>query len=284
MVNIITSTCRSTTRNERPIVILAGWLGCHPKNLQRYAQMYDRLGYTSLIRIASPASVIHAMINGPPPSNTDIGDVDDNDDNSSSSEMKHIAINTLQHIQQLQPPHFIVHIFSNNGCFLWEWIRYMLFHKSSYNLQNKLLGIIFDSAPAYFHGKVDGLQSALEYVGDKEQRDKLIKLARSLDTNRVKRRHNKFWNGLRNDTYGSENIPQLYLYSDCDKLANVKYLEELIAYRRQQMSGKERVWSRKFVGSSHCGHLKKYPTLYEESVGNFLEFCTAADGFRRSRL
>ena len=61
--------------------------------------MYNRLGYTSLIRIASPASAIHAMINGPTTTDTDIGDVDDNDDNSSSSEMKHLAINTLQHIQ-----------------------------------------------------------------------------------------------------------------------------------------------------------------------------------------
>lgn len=273
---------------SRPIVILAGWLGCHPKNLQRHVQMYDRLGYTSLIRIASPESVLHAMVDGPPVPNAHIdAEVDSNDrnNNKSASEMEHIAINTLQHIQKLQPPHFIIHIFSNNGCFLWEWIRYILFfHESNYNLQDKLIGIIFDSAPAYFHGKIDGLQSALEYVGNKEQRDKLINMARSLNPNQVKHRHDEFWNGLRDDTYGSEHVPQLYLYADNDPLANVKYLEELIAYRRQQISRKERIWSRKFVASSHCGHLKKYPTEYEQFVRGFLEFCTSADGCKRSRL
>lgn len=273
---------------RRPVVILAGWLGCHPKNLQRYVQMYDRLGYNSLIRIASPASVIHAVVDGPPDPNTDIlDDAHGNDHNMCSSlEMKHLAINTLQHIQQSQPPHFIIHIFSNNGCFLWEWIRYILFHQSNtFALKNKLLGIIFDSAPAYFHGKIDDLQSALEYVDNIEQRDKLIKMARSLNRDQVKHRHNQFWNGLCNDTYALDNVPQLYLYSDCDKLANVRYLEELIAHRRQQTtSGKERVWSHKFVGSSHCGHLKKYPIVYEQSVRNFLEFCTTAPGCKRSRL
>ena len=250
--------------------------------------MYDRLGYTSLIRIASPAAVVHATVDGPPSPNTEIefkSDENDRNINMCSSEMKHIAINSLQHIQQLQPPHFIIHIFSNNGCFLWEWMRYILLHQSSYcNLKNSLIGIIFDSAPAYFHGKIDGLLSALQYVGNEEQRDKLINFARSLDPNQLKRRHNEFWSGLRNDTYTSENIPQLYLYSDCDELANVKYLEELIARRRKQVGRKKVVWSHKFVGSSHCGHLKKYPAEYEQTVGNFIEFCTAANGCKRSRL
>ncbi len=247
--------------------------------------MYDRLGYNSVIRIPSPAAVLHAMADGPSSPNTALDHkLDDNGRNTCSSEMKNIAVNTLQHIRQIQPPHFIIHIFSNNGCFLWEWMRYILFHQSSYNLKNKLFGIIFDSAPAYFHGKIDGLLSALQHVGNKEQRGELINTARSLDSNQVKRRHNEFWNGLCNDTYTSENVPQLYLYSDSDPLANMKYLEELIAHRRQQISGEELVWSNTFVGSSHCGHLKKYPAEYEQSVGNFIECCTAANGCKRSRL
>lgn len=280
----MTSFRSKTANSSRPIVILAGWLGCHPKNLQRYVQMYDRLGYNSLIRIPSPAAVVHATVDGPPSPSTDL---EENKSGDSSSEMKNMAINTLQHIQQLQPPHFIIHVFSNNGCFLWEWMRYVLFHQSwSYNLKNSFIGIIFDSAPAYFHGKIDVLLSALQHVDNKEQRDKLINTARSLDPNHVKRRHSEFWNGLCNDTYTSENVPQLYLYSDCDPLTNVKYLEALIAHRRQQISGEKKlVWSHKFVGSSHCGHLKKYPVKYEQSVGNFLEFCIAADGgCKRSRL
>ena len=253
--------------------------------------MYDRLGYNSLIRIASPASVVHAMRSGPESQNNDV------DSNSSSSkEMKHIAITTLQHIQQLQPPHFIIHIFSNNGCFLWEWIRFILFGSNrdntgintTYILQNKLRGIIFDSAPAYYHGKIDGFQSALEYVGNEEERVQLVKMAKSLDPNQVERRHNEFWSGLRNDSQSSASlqkkaVPQLYLYSDFDPLANMKYIEELVVHR-QQIIGKERLWSHKFIGSSHCGHLKSYPTMYEHTVQDFLEFCIDPDGCKRCRL
>ena len=281
---------RNDDDRRRPIVILAGWLGCHPKNLQRHVQMYDRLGYNSLIRIPSPASVVHAMQDGPENQN----DVESN--SSSSKEMKHIAITTLQHIQQLQPTHFIIHIFSNNGCFLWEWIRCILLGRNSdktginttNNLQNKLRGIIFDSAPAYYHGKIDGLQSALEYVGNEEERVQLVKMARSLNSNQVERRHNEFWSGLSNHSQSSTSlqkkaVPQLYLYSDCDPLANMKYIEELVVHRRE-IIGEERVWSHKFIGSSHCGHLKKYPTMYEHTVQDFLEFCIAPDGHKRCRL
>ena len=275
---------------RRPIVILAGWLGCHPKNLQRHVQMYDRLGYNSLIRIPSPASVVHAMQDGPENQN-DVG----SNSLSLSKEMKHIAITTLQHIQQLQPPHFIIHIFSNSGCFLWEWIRFILFGSNrdntgintTYHLQNKLRCIIFDSAPAYYHGKIDGFQSALEYVGNEEERVQLVKMANSLNSTQVERRHNEFWSGLRNDSQSTslqkKAAPQLYLYSDCDTLANMKYIDELVVHRRQ-IIGKERVWSHKFIGSSHCGHLKTYPTMYEHTVQDFLEFCIAPDGYKRCRL
>jgi hypothetical protein len=298
---------------RRPVVILAGFLGSHPKNLQRHVQMYDRLGYNTLIRIASPASVMHAIIHGPTATTSDTSKNHIMEQNNSSLEMKHLAINTLQHIQQLQPSHFIIHIFSNNGCFLWEWIRFILFHQSyndsdetnidttqqqhqrqecfhnidAYNLQNKLRGIIFDSAPAYYGGDIDGFLSALEYVDNNEERQSLIKMAKSLNANQVKRRHNEFWIGLCNDdthaTSSTKFVPQLYLYSDCDILTNAKYLEELILHR-QQLIGKERIWSRKFIGSSHCGHLKKYPIMYEQSVEEFLEFFAANDGCRISRL
>ena len=270
---------------NRPIVILAGWLGCHPKNLQRHVQMYDRMGYSSLIRIGSPDSVVNAMVHGPPSIHTEIGDTLDNvNGHHNSSELKLFAFSTLQHIQQLKPNHFIIHVFSNNGCFFWEWIRYMLYHQSSYNLQYKLIGIIFDSAPAYYFGKIDGLLSALEYVGDKVYRDEMITAAKAIDPNRVKRRHKEFWDSLRCDEDASSNIPQLYLYSDCDELASVKHLEKLIAYRQQLTDRKERIHRCKFVGSSHCGHLKKHPTLYENAVQNFLEYCTSVDGCKRCRL
>ena len=153
----------------RGVVVLAGWLGCHSRNLCRFSEMYNQMGIKSLIRISSPRSVVDAMTEGPSSSS------------SQSSEMINLAINTLKELQSLQPPFIIFHIFSNNGCFFWEWIRYLLFDNeqdsiSSANidvqgLRQKIVGVVFDSAPAYYDGKVHILQSALDYVSPETERN-----------------------------------------------------------------------------------------------------------------
>lgn len=244
---------------NKPVVILAGWLGCQPRNLRRYHDMYEKLGLTSVIRIGSPQSLLNAMTMGP---------------QSSSEKSSSLTISLLTEIQSLQPPYFVIHIFSNNGCFLWEWIRYLLFESSSldlttvdtHNLRRKLIGVVFDSAPVYYDGKIDGLQSALQYIPKKEK-DHILQVAYTIDTHLLKQRFHEFWNGLCNDTI---HIPQLYMYSTSDELASATEIERLIQYRKRSNI----VWKHNFTDSEHCGHILKYPELYHEKVEQFLDFCT----------
>ena len=79
---------------NKPVVILAGWLGCHPRSLRRYDQLYKGLGWDTVIQIASPKSVVTSMSEGP--------------SYSHSSTMQYLAINTLKELQALQPPYFII--------------------------------------------------------------------------------------------------------------------------------------------------------------------------------
>ena len=250
----------------RGVVVLAGWLGCHSRNLRRYSEMYkQQMGIKSLIRISSPRSVVDAMTEGPSSS-------------SQSSEMRNLAINTLKELQSLQPPFIIFHIFSNNGCFFWEWIRYLLFDNeqdsiSSANidvqgLRQKIVGVVFDSAPAYYDGKVHILQSALDYVSPETERNHLVNITKSLNPNVVQQRFRNFWNGMYND---STNIPQLYLYSQCDKLASAEHIEQLIAHRKD-MVGKRKIWKHMFLNSDHCCHLLKYPEEYQGLIKCFVSF------------
>ena len=250
----------------RGVVVLAGWLGCHPRNLRRFSEMYKKIGWDSLIRIASPRSVIEAMTEGPSSSS------------SQSLEIKNLAINTLQELQTLQPPCIIFHIFSNNGSFLWEWIRYLLFDEqeslsSSANidvqcLSQKIIGVIFDSAPAYYDGKVHTLQSALDYVSPETERKHLLKVTKSLNPNIVRQRFRNFWNGMYNDL---TNIPQLYLYSQCDELASAEHIDQLIVHRKD-LVGKRKIWKHMFLNSDHCTHLLKYPEEYQGLVKCFVSF------------
>mmetsp|Transcript_20052 Transcript_20052/g.37754 ORF Transcript_20052/g.37754 Transcript_20052/m.37754 type:complete len:605 (-) Transcript_20052:2773-4587(-) len=128
-MNPRTRSTNTTNNNKRPAVVLVGWLGCRPRHLRRYSQMYDSIGWGSLVRIGSPKSVIAAMTEGP------CADSDSDDQSTTttttattqSSEMKHLAIHTLRELHNNQTPYFIFHVFSNNGCFFWEWIRFLLF-------------------------------------------------------------------------------------------------------------------------------------------------------------
>mmetsp|Transcript_16221 Transcript_16221/g.35055 ORF Transcript_16221/g.35055 Transcript_16221/m.35055 type:complete len:284 (-) Transcript_16221:809-1660(-) len=278
----------SATTDNKPVVVLAGWLGCQPRNLRRFSQMYKRMGSDTIQRIASPRSVVAAMTKGP-------------SGHSSQLEMEQLAINILQELQTIQPPYFTLHLFSNNGCFLWEWIRYLLFGQDSplscadsnvdvHNLRLKLVGVVFDSAPAYYDGNTDTLESALHYVSSSTERNNLLEITKSLDVNVVKQRFDNFWSSLCND---STDIPQLYLYSQCDKLASAEHLEKLIAHRKEFM-GERKIWKHMFLDSEHCCHILKYPEEYDELIKQFLSFCTSQIGgacvdaendfSRRSRL
>mmetsp|Transcript_26593 Transcript_26593/g.41980 ORF Transcript_26593/g.41980 Transcript_26593/m.41980 type:complete len:325 (+) Transcript_26593:271-1245(+) len=300
-MNPRTRSTNTTNNNKRPAVVLVGWLGCRPRHLRRYSQMYDSIGWGSLVRIGSPKSVIAAMTEGP------CADSDSDDQSTTttttattqSSEMKHLAIHTLRELHNNQTPYFIFHVFSNNGCFFWEWIRFLLFgqqHSSLLsddddddddessimidlrNLRQKLVGVIFDSAPAYYDGDAKIVRSAFRYVvsptKNNEQNNHPLEITNSLNANVVKQRFRDFWSGLCQDP---SNIPQLYVYSQCDKLAPADQLEELIECR-EEILGEGNVWRHLFLDSEHCSHLLKYPNEYDGLVRQFLSFCMSQIG------
>mmetsp|Transcript_26293 Transcript_26293/g.56701 ORF Transcript_26293/g.56701 Transcript_26293/m.56701 type:complete len:324 (-) Transcript_26293:78-1049(-) len=291
----------NTTNNNRSIVVLAGWLGCQPRHLRRYSQMYDSIGWDSLVRIGGPKSVIGAMTDGPC-ADSDSGDQSTTTTTTTqTSEMKQLAIHTLRELHNNQPPSFILHVFSNNGCYFWEWIRFLLFgqqhslllpaaededddddESSSIidlrNLRQKLVGVIFDSAPAYYDGDAKIVQSAFRYVVSPAKNDEPkqhpLEITNSLDANVVKQRFRDFWSGL---CWDPSDIPQLYLYSRCDKLAPVDQLEKLIECR-EEILGEGNVWRHMFLDSEHCSHLLKYPNEYDGLVRQFLSFCMSQIG------
>jgi hypothetical protein len=270
----------------KPVAVLAGWLGCQPRNLRRYTEMYDRHGWATVTGIGSAQSVVAAMTENPSNCQT------------SQSEMKSLAITLLLELHAVRPSHFVIHVFSNSGCFLWEWIRFLLFEQTSsstpfdsaidiLNLKRKLIGVVFDSAPAHYDGKTDTLQSALMYIPSSTERISLLKIASTLDRHTVKQRFDDFWRGLCKD---SIDTPQLYIYSQRDKLACAKEIERLIACRAD-LIGRGKIWKHEFHNSKHCGHIQKHPEEYRGVIKQFLNFCMVQcchnlghDSYRRSRL
>ena len=264
---------------KKPVVVLAGWLGCQPRHLRRYNELYHRLGWHTIVRIGNPRSVMAALIEGP---FSDDRSSPSASESESEMKHKHLALNLLQELHNLQPPQIVLHLFSNNGCFLWEWVLYLLFEQQerlpsssvdskidALNLKQRINGVIFDSAPAYYDGNTSAIPSAFQYLDSPTEKDHLLEIANTLDPKVVKDRFDTYWNGLRND---STNIPQLYLYSERDALSSAQHIEELIAYRIDVL-GKKNIWKHKFSESEHCAHLLKYPLEYQKSVNQFLSLC-----------
>jgi len=266
---------------QRPVVILTGWLGCHPRNLRRYSELYDKLGWNSVARIPSPNSVVAATTEGPPDvtqaqtgKNTAFTSLRES---RKMSEIEKLALDTLEHLQILKCPYFMVHNFSNGGCFLWEWIKFILRQKpaasplyptiDSENLQKNLVGVVFDSSPCHYDAEVHTLLTALNYVSSKSMREKLIVKATSLNRQSVENRFHEYWNGLLTD---AQDTPQLYLYSPTDHLSPCRELEKLIELRKG-LFGERTISKHKFPDSEHCCHLLKYPEQYTNVIKKFID-------------
>jgi hypothetical protein len=195
--------------------------------------------------------------------------------------MYHQATDVLQELQSRQCPHFIVHIFSNGGCFLWEWISHLLLqpHRDDLginvqSLRGRLVGRVFDSSPANYEGRPDGIIHALQHITPTTEKNRLLQMAKKVDAYQVNLRHEEFWNKM--CTNHDVTVPELYLYSENDSLTSLAPLQKLICKRREIL-GKDNVWTHNFLDSEHCCHLLKYPNMYDSILGKFIGSCSGGD-------
>lgn len=265
----------------RPVVVLAGWLGCHLKHLRRYEALYRKLGFHIVLsRIASPKMVViaattltktgtsckrsvlpSARIQYPP------------------TTMQELGWEVVEALKKSQCSDVIFHGFSNGGCFLWEQVRAILNTEHENNddremvgsLRSKLRGIVFDSSPAYFMpGEHDELDKALQYCTWYERLQvKLHQWSCPVQKEEAKARAIQFWKEMRNDTWDTR---QLYLYSHDDLLTQSQPLEELIQHRRA-LCGNNRIFSRSWTSSPHCTHLRTHQNEYQEALDSFIHVC-----------
>ena len=286
--------------NTKPLIILLGWLGSTPRTLNRYAQLYDRLGCQVIIRILPPVMVINASTTPLSPLPRDINRLLSHSMTSTSRPSRDAsykpynttdaAVDILQEITDRGHPHFIIHNFSNGGCFLYEKICQILAYKlpvveekdnRSHDininpLKEKLIGVVFDSSPAAYHTRLDILDSAIMHVPIVERLQLKLQMlsqqwirGKEMTFETIKRRSNDYWNTLMCDTW---DIPQLYIYSKVDNLTDWEELEKLIIHRRGHF-GEHMIHSLRFEDSLHCCHLLRYPTEYKGATESFLELC-----------
>eukprot|EP00808_Paulinella_micropora_P003627 g41921.t1 len=270
---------------DKPTVVLAGWLGCKRRSLRRYETLYKDMGWNVIVQIASPIMVVKAaielvddVVSPPPPSQRPPAS------GTTPTCMHDLALDTLDQVQKSRCTGFVFHAFSNGGALLWEEVRDIITksrsrHSSDNNrsgeydsMRNKLLGLVFDSAPAYYDGR--NLMEALSHATLEEQEEgkAFVEKAKyevggddAFAEIRLLRAQ-QYWQGMRND---DTKVPHLYLYSKADPLTSFRKLDELIEYRRSRF-GNESISALCFVDSPHCCHFLKYPENYLIALRKFL--------------
>ena len=264
----------------RPLVVIAGWLGCQPRSLRRYEALYRKLGFgVATVVIATPRMVVKSSTEYLPkiqvpnqwpsfeyPSHT----------------MQGLAWDALRQVHASQCSVVLFHVFSNGGGFFWEQVKRILQKRDEENInaniklksiRSKVAGVVFDSCPAkYSPTNRNTLLDALSHCTWSERIGayaQLVSQMSRLNLQDREERAKEYFMGMRNDAW---NVPQLYLCSKDDALTPYGPLRELVRHR-QDMFGEERVLLCEWESSPHCCHLLQHPIEYEAAVSTFVNQC-----------
>jgi len=268
-------------------IVLAGWLGCTERKLEKYASLYKSVVDTSNSAAVkndpdvSGITTIHTVI-APPKAVIEASMMED------SPSIRNLVLHVLEEIMAVENRgvkntsrhNVIFHAFSNGGCFVYEQFRDILVQSSiSGNQENryrrvKVIGVVFDSCPASYRGgyiRGQGLERAMMYTSKLEQiyLRLLFLFTKKSDYKVYVDRAAKFWNRMQSNFDFS--IPELYLYGSLDTLAPFEPLYDLVKYR-QKMTNLP-ILSILFEKSPHCCHILSQPHTYEIAVKNFFYLC-----------
>jgi len=297
-------TVLSPPSRSKAVVIMYGFLGAKPKQLQNYANIYlqkectvifgtasvvttmmrskSKLTSLAMDSVRKAAIIVRDLEEVGEPSNKDNGD-----SCTSTTSKDHSYING----KQKKIP-IIVHSFSNGGTFVVERLGELIQEARDNHSQRQMpirdrndlimvgdrindIGFeILDSAPGYLNEKASF--RVIEIITDNLLLRMILKGLMFCTI---------YYKMLMNAAFGRESISeqfwknmiehdlckrQTFIYSSMDELTDSTKVDELIEVRRNR--GIE-VMVRKFEDSDHVLHLRKYPKEYEEVLDKVLKAC-----------
>ena len=242
--------------SKKPLVVIAGWLGCQQRFLRRYKNFYEHLGMDAFTVIAPPLAVVEATLQ--------------RSDDPTGNQMDAVARDVLNHIEECRPRQVVFHLFSNSGCFLWERIRYQMAMDPFKAIS--VFGVVFDSCPAWFGTHVSPLPLALHLCSEEEKQLVRHKFGDEIwgqETNHQgqqrKQRSQDLFGFLQRDPL---DVPQLYFYCKNDALADFSRIQKLVLLRRHQIN--RLIVEKQWISSVHCSHILQHTQEYQEILTKFL--------------
>jgi len=280
-----------TTPQSSPanaVVIMYGWLGAKPKQVQKYADLYVQRGCIVVYGTASIQTIMlrheSTMTAAVKESIREAAKAIRRLETamSNNNDTTHTSTPSVTPSSSLMVP-VVLHYFSNGGAFLAEKLYQLIssndqkkgFAAAGADNDNDNADLILvadrlakrgfevaDSAPTFLHDDV--YASALEQAIPNQPL--LLGMSKSLlwlslKFNRMLGREsvqNEFWKNMITSNLCKR---QAFIYSVADKLTDSKKIDELIETRKER--GVE-IISVRFDDSDHVLHMRKYPKEYGE--------------------
>jgi hypothetical protein len=279
---------------QRPLVVLIGWLGCTPRLLRRYESLWQAQGCAVLSYIPTPTLVVRSVLATPTAQKVwEYPRSWPHKVHAHPATMQEAAWNVLAQAHTPTEPMILWHVFSNAGCFVWEQVRILLgqgetAHESHsgdatdypplpdpirlqlQHLRRKTVGVIFDSGPGQ---QLHHIDYAMNYVSWQERlqtcwivgAEWVLYRKTPEQVARIQQRQAEYWHHLRDDPW---KLPQLYLYSESDPLIAYTTLNEFVTHRQAQL-GNDVIWKRTWTESPHCAHYLQHPEEYKQAISEF---------------
>ena len=241
-----------------PLVLVLGWAGSNDKNVFKYAQIYEKLGYHT-IRIAPSTrlSVFQPHLH------------------------KEYAIKLLDLIKSkpnLNDSPIVVHTFSNAGTFFYRYVSEILNEENNpYEyLKKNVKTVIYDSGPGLTNNILQLIHTTARLV-ESSVKSKilayfitiagiLIFAIRRVFTFSRESFFHKNINALKNDQF---EIPILAFFSKADEM--VEYTQTIDFFnQRQKLVPNLKIETVLFDDSAHCMHYAKHRDVYLSKIKQHL--------------
>ena len=282
-VIVVSSQSNRSTSSQSTcaIVVLLGWWRSQIRHVQKYSKIYEERGCVTVTGVAPPHAIMSYDL-----------EALDNFVRKVASQVSAL-IRDFEHKKQDSTTEkelsVIFHVFSNGGAYPLHRLE-ILIHRARLETRNsnmiddlllvgsRLKGQIYDSAPAFPHAKsaLMAMGSAISNPVIRQLFQVAFLLRVLLDHLRMVLRYilgygwfdsrQEFWKHLATHSLC---LNQAYVYSTRDEIADVSYLEDLIAIRKQLPGS--RVTVLKFDDSDHVQHLRTHEREYRNMINSFME-------------
>ncbi|CAK4352826.1 unnamed protein product [Aphanomyces euteiches] len=223
--------------SKAPIVLVCGWMNASPRGVAKYAEMFQRLGYRTIVleshvsHLFLPRSLIHRAA------------------------VQHPLLQATNEELLLVP-----HMISNGGCLSWTSVQD---HLTAEGVRFKVPAMIFDSAPnsdlgfrSYPSSTTRALEALTGSIKSPVERLVVRGVYHPLQVN--------FASTIVRDAA----VPKLFLYSKGDNLVTSDEVERSIAKAKSLGTAVE---TYDFEESNHVSHFIHDSKTYELKVHDFLK-------------